>query len=167
MNSFLAALVALITSLVGIFSAHPKTLPKATKIENNVSATASAQTKITTPSAVPAPPPTPTPPITHPIDVNPTGVNVNDLRYPNSTIISQGGGKLSLQSSDSPDTITKWYEQKISSLGMNANSEVITETNGNVLNSLSGGNGKTTISVKISKSSGGATVSIEVDVTNP
>lgn len=75
----------------------------------------------------------------------------SSLFYPGASIISQSSNEFVLQSSDSPDTITPWYKEKIKSMGMSSKSFVTTKTNGNVLNKLVGADGKNEIRVEISK----------------
>lgn len=75
----------------------------------------------------------------------------SSLFYPGASIISQSNNEFVLQSSDSPDTITPWYKEKIRSMGMTSKSFVVTKTNGNVLNKLVGADGKNEIRVEISK----------------
>lgn len=176
MNGLFAVLIAFVTAALQVIFGHPKTLPnKPVEIENKTATKSSEVEKEATPSVkvddrskkldieeekseIPEPKP--------PVQVNTTNINMNDFRYANSTIVSQGDGKLSLQSSDDPGTITDWYKQKIVAMGANVKSIVTTKTNDNVLNSLSGSTGKASIQVKISKPSGTNTVSIDVTVSS-
>lgn len=88
--------------------------------------------------------------------------NINDLQYPESKQISSD----TWESSDSPQTVTEWYKQKIQSLGMNTTSFVQTSTNGNVLNKLVGSDGKEEIEVQITKSNKAQGVEIKLNVNN-
>ena len=77
--------------------------------------------------------------------------DMSSFVYPGSTILNQSGGEMTLQSTDDPQTITKWYKEKITSLNMNAKSFVQTNTNGNILNKLVAAKSGFKISVEISK----------------
>ncbi len=159
---FTAVIVALVA--VAIFTGKASSPEKKDniKMENNQPpSTPSGQIATPAPTPiVPAPRPTP------PIQVVSTGININDFRYPNSSVSSSSDGHLILQSSDSADAITDWYKQKIIATGANVKSFVTTKTNDNVLNSLSGATGKANISVKINKPSGEASVSIDVTISS-
>ena len=90
--------------------------------------------------------------------------NINDYKYPNSSMNELSGNKLSLQSSDDPNTITNWYKDKLKSLNMNANSFVTTSSNGVVLNKLVSANGETKVSITISKKNDQPSVGIAVSI---
>lgn len=90
---------------------------------------------------------------------------ISDFVYPNSKINSQNNDSLNLESSDSPQTITDWYKNKIQGLGMSAKSFIQTNTNGNVLNKLVASNGRQETSVEITKSSGQNSVIISVKLS--
>lgn len=80
-----------------------------------------------------------------------SGQDINSYKYPSSSVKEESGSRLSLESSDNPNTITNWYKEKIASLGMNAKSFVQTNTNGNILNKLAAAKSGFKISVEISK----------------
>ncbi len=93
-----------------------------------------------------------------------SGQNINDYRYPNSSVKEEGGSRLSLESSDDSNTITNWYKGKITSLGMNTKSFVQTNTNGNILNKLVAAKSGFKISVEVSKKSNEEKVEISVSI---
>ena len=76
----------------------------------------------------------------------------NEFIYPNSDIIKDGENTLVLSSSDSTDTITEWYKEKIKLLGYTAKSTVKTKTNGQVQNQLAAASSKNKVEIKITKS---------------
>lgn len=90
-------------------------------------------------------------------------LEINQLRYPNSTQISTTGSSLDLESSDNVDTITNWYEDKIRSLFGNAKSFVKTKTNGKVLNKLVASGNLGEITVEISQDAHLSRVRISVN----
>ena len=77
------------------------------------------------PIETPAPSPTPNllPPT--PTSIPSPQRDMSSFIYPGSIILSQSGNEMTLQSTDDPQTITNWYKEKITSLGMNAKSFVI------------------------------------------
>ncbi|OGG01811.1 hypothetical protein A2Z33_00950 [Candidatus Gottesmanbacteria bacterium RBG_16_52_11] len=92
-----------------------------------------------------------------------TGGRITDYIYPGATVRSQSEDSLSLESGDSPDKVTDWYEEKIRSAGMNVRSFVKTKTNGKVLNKLSAaGTDDVSISIEISREPGESAVRITV-----
>lgn len=93
-----------------------------------------------------------------------SGQNINDYRYPNSSVKEEGESKLSLESTDDSNTITNWYKGKITSLGMNTKSFVQTNTNGNILNKLVAAKSGFKISVEVSKKSNEEKVEISVSL---
>ncbi len=93
---------------------------------------------------------------------NPEITVINEYLYPGSVIVNSDGGSMKLTSSDDPDMITQWYKEKIKSAGMNVNSFVTTKTNDNVLNKLSGADGKTEIKIEIKKQVNDSKVEISV-----
>lgn len=121
-----------------------------------------------TPSLTPSPtfpPMSPTQIIKTPSPKNSPSLSTNlaEFIYPNSKQISISANKLSLESQDSPQTITNWYKDKIKSLGMSATSFVQTSTNDNVLNKLAGSSGNQQVRVEISKSATDTKVKIIVE----
>lgn len=67
--------------------------------------------------------------------------------YPNSNSL---GGDL-YESTDSPNTITAWYKEKINKENMNATSFVTTNTNDNIKNVLAFANEHKNMQVEITK----------------
>lgn len=90
--------------------------------------------------------------------------DLSSYRYPNSSVKEESGSRLSMESSNDPNTITNWYKDKITSLGMNAKSFVQTNTNGNVLNKLVAAKSGFKISVEVSKKSNEEKVEISVSL---
>ncbi len=152
MNGLFAAVIAFILSAVSILTGKMGNTPKMPAAGVNVPI--EATTEVATPATQLVP--------TAPTQVISTGTNMNDLRYPNSTVLSQNGGTLLLSSDDSETTITDWYKEKIRELGMNNKSFVTTNTNGDVLNKLVGGNGKAEVRVTITKTTNDTLTKIEV-----
>ena len=85
------------------------------------------------------------------INLNPSS-QIDAFIYPNAILISKSEIKIILNSSDNPDEITKWYEQKIKSLSLNTTSFVKTKTNDDVLNKLVAASEQRKVSVEIEKS---------------
>lgn len=88
--------------------------------------------------------------------------DTTNLKYPNSTVVSQNGSTTIYESSDNADAITDWYKKEIEDLNMNVKSFVTTKTNGKILNKLVGSDGKVEIDVEITKPSEEDTVKISV-----
>jgi hypothetical protein len=93
-----------------------------------------------------------------------TSSKVMVWKYPNSSITSSSDSSLTLESSDDPTTITSWYKDKIQSGGMNIKTFVSTNSNGNILNKLSGA-GSMGVQIEISKSEGEAITKIVVKLS--
>ncbi len=93
-----------------------------------------------------------------------SGQNINDYRYPNSSVKEESVSRLSLESSDDSNTITDWYKKKLRSLNMNVNSFVTTNSNGTVLNKLISENGDTKVSIEISRKNSGDVTKIKIDI---
>ncbi|OGM25619.1 hypothetical protein A2962_03755 [Candidatus Woesebacteria bacterium RIFCSPLOWO2_01_FULL_39_61] len=74
-----------------------------------------------------------------------------DYRYPSSEILSESSSEISFSSSDSVDSITQWYKDKIKGSGMNVKTFVTTKTNDKVENVLVGSNYEIEIRVEIKK----------------
>ncbi len=81
--------------------------------------------------------------------------------YPGAKVISTSG-KVTLESTDSPNTITDWYKNKIKEQGMNTTSFVTTSTNGKILNKLAGANTNKNVEIEITKESNESTVHITI-----
>lgn len=88
--------------------------------------------------------------------------NLNDYIYPKAVEKEKGQNSIKLISSDSPDTITDWYKEKIKEKGMNVTSFVVTKTNDNVLNKLAGASSQAKVEVEISRPSGTSQTQISV-----
>ncbi|MBI2031187.1 MAG: hypothetical protein HYT08_01095 [Candidatus Levybacteria bacterium] len=89
---------------------------------------------------------------------------INNFVYPNSVKTSIGMNNVVMKSSDNPQVITDWYKERIKSLGMNVNSFVQTNTNGNVLNKLVSANSRFKISVNIVRKNNEGNTEIEVSL---
>ncbi len=168
MGKFFSALLAILTAtLTSWIGPHGKLVRTPTSTSTP---SASVQVEIATPAGQPdetakpeEPEPTPTPPL----QVNTTDININDLRYPNSTTTDSGNASLGLQTSDGADTVTNWYKQKFVALGLNSTAIATTKSNDSIINSLSGGNAKATVTVKISQPSASSPTTINVSIGGP
>lgn len=106
----------------------------------------------------------------HPTEVIPTNTphpTTQSLSYtyiyPGATTSSQSEHRITLTSTDSPDTITDWYKAYITSKNMNTTSFVSTNTNDTILNKLvAAGNGET-ITVTITRNPNSSTTTIEIE----
>lgn len=87
---------------------------------------------------------------------------LSDLKYPNSTIISENNSNLTLENSDDPTIITNWYKDKIRQLNMTTKSFVSTNNNNNILNKLVGSKANLELTVDISKQNGQNTTQINL-----
>lgn len=109
--------------------------------------------------------PTSTPiPTSQPTSVPPTTnqANLNAFQYPNATVTSSSNTSLSMTSTDSPESITSWYEQTIKNNGFNSRASAKTNSNGNIENKLGGGKNGESIHITIKKSAGSNEVNIMV-----
>lgn len=111
---------------------------------------------ISTPSSPPLPTITPT---YKPI-VTPT--TIGWLVYPNAVIVSQNSDKVSSKSEDNIETITEYYEKVFDKNGSKNKSFIKTNTNGNIINKLSGIIKGKTLTIEIKKDSGSSTVYINI-----
>jgi hypothetical protein len=134
-------------------------------------------TPVTTPTPTPMIQPTPTlspkpssriiktpNPVRQPADQTPiisSSASIESWVYPNSSVATYESNHLVLTSSDSTDTITNWYEQKIKNQNLNIKTFVRTTANDVVSNKLVGASGENEVRVEIGKS-GGNPVKIEV-----
>lgn len=89
-------------------------------------------------------------------------VNLNTFRYPNATVTSSSDNSLSMTSTDSPESITNWYEQAIKNNGYNSRASAKTNSNGTIENKLGGGKNGESINITIKKSAGNNQVTITV-----
>ncbi|OGE29654.1 hypothetical protein A2867_02250 [Candidatus Daviesbacteria bacterium RIFCSPHIGHO2_01_FULL_40_11] len=92
----------------------------------------------------------------------PQTFNLSDFKYPNSSQVGNLENGIKLESSDDPNTITDWYQEKIRSLGFKSKSFVKTNTNGNILNKLVAASANKEVRVEIEKSAEVSKVSIAV-----
>lgn len=99
---------------------------------------------------------TPQPPANYP--------NILDFKYPASNIISQSSSTLLLESENSTDDITSWYEDKIKSYGFNVKTFIKTKANEKVLNKLAGAKNDLEILIEISKENEQSMVKIKVSI---
>jgi hypothetical protein len=89
--------------------------------------------------------------------------NLQSFVYPSARVTQDTSKKLVLESTDSADTVTDWYKNRINAEGMNVTSFVTTNTNDNVLNKLVGASNTKKVSVEITKDAGEVTVKIFVE----
>ena len=130
----------------------------------------SSQTSVPSSTPTQTPNPTSPPPTLRPPSPIPTYTpspqlpppNTSDWQYPGSVQASPGN----YQSSDPPEKITDWYQDKIKNLGLNIKTFVRTKANDRVLNKLVGANSQTEIRVEISKNPGDSTTRIIIGIDN-
>lgn len=91
-------------------------------------------------------------------------IALSDFQYPGSSVSSSTSTKLELISNEKAFSITDWYKNKISALGMNAKSFVTTTTNGVVVNKLVAAGKGTEVRVDITASSSSSPVKIIVEI---
>lgn len=72
-------------------------------------------------------------------------------QYPGSRFVSSSSSQTVYTSSDTPDVVTNWYKSKIGRMGYPQTAFSDQQSNGNILNLLSGQNGNSKISVQIQK----------------
>jgi hypothetical protein len=89
-------------------------------------------------------------------------VSLNAFRYPNATDTSFSDTSLSMTSTDSPESITNWYEQAIKNNGFNSRASAKTNSNGNIENKLGGGKNGESVNITIKKSAGSNEINITV-----
>ncbi|OGC95948.1 hypothetical protein A3H89_03685 [Candidatus Amesbacteria bacterium RIFCSPLOWO2_02_FULL_48_11] len=124
-----------------------------------------------TPAITPAPSPFPTSvPIRKPTSARiPTNTSIPipppDLSswvYPGSQLVSSGVW----QTSDSPDTVTSWYRNKIEALNLTATSFVKTSANDRVLNRLVAEGFDVKVDIEISRSDNSSFTRIRITLDN-
>lgn len=81
--------------------------------------------------------------------------------YPGSSQIGEEGSFKVYKSSDSAESITKWYEDQIDKRNLGATSIVRTETNGNILNKLSAASPDFKIEVEITSEGSGTLIKLK------
>lgn len=115
----------------------------------------------------PSPSSTPTdPPDVSVGDMTDSRSGLEKYQYPNSIIVSSTDRQLSLNSDDSPDTITQWYKDTIDDENMNITTFITTNTNGAVMNKLVGANGASSVTIEITDTQNDSPVEIEVTLSN-
>lgn len=108
----------------------------------------------TKPSSTPKPNPT-----NKPVTSN---TNLSDFKYPGSSVSSESSNKLVLTSSDSPSSITSWYENKLKASGYSSRASAKTNTNGNVTNKLGGGKDGSSVNIEIQKKANEGSTTITI-----
>lgn len=83
-----------------------------------------------------------------------------DYIYPGSTIKAEEEKSLTLVSSDLPDVVTSWYEEKIKADGFNIKTFIRTKTNEHVENLINGIKGDLSIEIKITVEENFSTISV-------
>jgi hypothetical protein len=91
-----------------------------------------------------------------------TNTNLSDFKYPNSSVTSENTATIVLTSTDSPQTITTWYENKMKELGYSSRASAKTNTNGNVTNKLGGGKNDSSVNIEITKKANEGSTKISV-----
>lgn len=163
--SLIAALVVVVIT-AGFLNAANKTMPPTVdEPANNQDEVLALETKSAEPEPTVSPSETPSPsPSDAPKNTTtPTSTSVNSSwQYPNCKIVSEGA-LMVCESGDSADEITKWYEQKVESMGYNVKSFVKTSANDNIQNVISAAEIGSEIKIKITKAPEDSIVRIEVD----
>lgn len=169
------AIVAVVILITGVIVNYNERIKKSNTLGTQIAADLS-----------PTPGPTDTPSPTLPITVSPrptnkpvptasflpsptsdttsNSININDLIYPNSSVLSKTPAKADLTTGADPKVVTSWYKAKINSYSMNITSFVTTETNGSVDNKLIGEKGQDRISIEINRPEGKSNASINVSL---
>ncbi|MBI2008461.1 hypothetical protein HYS82_02285 [Candidatus Amesbacteria bacterium] len=98
-------------------------------------------------------------PVTVTVTLTPSRFPVTDWQYPGSARVSSN----TYESSDSPDKITDWYQDKIKQLGLNTKTFVRTKTNDRVLNKLVAAGKSLEIRVEITKNPSDSVTQITVN----
>lgn len=176
-----AKILALLLLMIGIFfvaNQYQKKLElnnRFTKITPFPDAS-DLSVEATPPSQMSQPLPTVTPPSASPFNwdvaVSPsifpatknTSTQISEFLYPNSKINSQTSSSAVLQSSDSTNSITDWYENKLRSLGYGTTSFVKTSSNNNILNKLVTAKNGNQVSVEIKKTADSSQTTITLEV---
>jgi len=95
-----------------------------------------------------------------------TSNSLGDFIYPGSLITNQSDATLALASGDNATIITEWYSSQLINNGFTALSSAKTNTNGNILNKVSGGKNGQQIEVTIKKTASSGSVNITVSKNN-
>lgn len=104
---------------------------------------------------------TPMPTTKPTITLRPTSVqqiNISSFIYPGLKEVSPG----KYESADSPDQITKWYEDVIRSQGYSINTFVKTNSNDNILNKLVGAKSGVQLQIEIIRKNGSTITTVTV-----
>ena len=88
---------------------------------------------------------------------------LNDFRYPGSELVSASFNNLILQSSDDVNAVTDWYANKIRDLNLNSVSKILTNSNDNILKTISASSSNQSVYIQITKRSGSNTTKITVE----
>lgn len=163
MQLLLPIIVIGVLAVIGVFVPKKNVVPK--KDDSKVLSISTVQaTPTPTPTFAPSVTalPSPTAALPSPTPFKTSANNSQDFVYPGSKILSPENGQMTLESTDSADTITNWYKNRIKSNGMNVTSFVTVITNGNVNNVLAGAKNGQEIKVTITKNAGQNTVRISI-----
>jgi len=164
-TAFIAIALLGILTFVGI-TTHKKSVKTNTGV--NFSATPTQKPSITlTPSAEnnneeKTPPNTPAPTAAGNFNSN---LQLSDFTYPNSSLVSKSGNSQTLQSSDDPQSVSSWYQNRINGLRMGAKSTINTTTNGNTNDVIDAAGGGIEVKINITKSSGDLNTTINVTLS--
>lgn len=162
--SLIAALVVVVVTASFLNAANKKMPPAVDQPADNQDEVLALETKSAAPATLaPSETPSPTPSDAPKNTTNPTSTSVNSSwQYPNCKIVSEGA-LMVCESGDSADEITKWYEQKVESMGYSVKSFVKTSANDNIKNVISAAGFGSEIKIKIAKAPEDSVVRIEVD----
>jgi uncharacterized protein YdeI (BOF family) len=87
---------------------------------------------------------------------------LNNLIYPQSTVVKRTDSELTMMSDASTDVVTDWYETKLAGLRMNVNNTIRTSNNGMAFNTLLTSNGDREIDVIVQTDDGSKRTLINV-----
>lgn len=141
------------------------TTPSQLGIETEASPSSRVPEETQSPSATVTPTNTVTPkysPTPTHVAPKPEDNTLNDFQYPGSSITSQTKASIILSSNDDATKITNWYSAQLKNTGFNALSTARTNTNGNILNKISGGKSGQQITITVQKSDTSETVTITI-----
>jgi len=95
---------------------------------------------------------------------NGSSISISEFSYPGANTLESSSQRVVLETSDSPSSVTNWYEERIKTRGMNTTSFVKTSTNGSILNKLGAAGVEGEILVEISGENNASKTRIVVTV---
>jgi len=156
MFGFRAFFITLGALLSSIFTPLHKTIPQAKTDTNQKVIFQLEPSETPSASSFPTISPTPLPSIT------PASSFLSQFLYPQGTVIANSGNSMTIQTADSAQAVSSWYQQVINSLGFRAVSVVQTNTNGNALDVLDVANKSMEVKIQITRNGGDTMTTIVV-----